>query len=65
MTPAPDREYFLVLAKLHRQLADEATDSEVRRLNDKLAYRYQRRAEKLNLSDSYNPPDDPSHTINS
>jgi hypothetical protein len=37
MAPASTREFFLVLAKLYRQHADQSSDPEVRRLNDQLA----------------------------
>jgi hypothetical protein len=39
-----DQAYFTVRAKLHRDIANRATDSEVRRLNDEMALRYTARA---------------------
>ena len=39
-----DRDYCLAQARQHRQAADQASDFEIRRLNDQLANRYANRA---------------------
>ena len=56
MAPASNREFFLVLARLYRQHADQASDPEVRRLNDQIARNYLRRAGKTGFYDELNQP---------
>ena len=44
MTPPSTVHTFLGLAMMHRQEGDQATDPDVRRLNDEIANRYVLRA---------------------
>jgi hypothetical protein len=55
MTPPPNRDFYLLLAKLHREHADKATDAEVRRLHDALANRYLASAARLDSPNLHKP----------